>query len=149
MTELKLTISQVEELLSFCFYTKLELKFTKIERKNSVDTYNFTTKDNDTLQVKIKHDNTYVINKYDNKTNKLLHKESGKINYEKLNERNITNKAVFEVEDNNGNTALAFEVDFTDTNDIKVTQTKNCEWADNDDDYIFCTNNKLTRIHPI
>lgn len=56
-------------------------------------------------------------------------------------EDNINNKVV-EIEDYNGNTIMAFEVD---KNGI-ITKYNNCDIADIDSDYIFNTDRDLMRI---
>lgn len=49
---------------------------------------------------------------------------------------------VIEIEDYNGNTVMAFMID----DNGKIIQYKNCDIADETDDYIFDTDKKLLRI---
>lgn len=51
-------------------------------------------------------------------------------------------KKTIEIEDYNGNTIMAFEIN----DKLEITQTKYCDVADVDGDYIFDSDNKLIRI---
>lgn len=52
----------------------------------------------------------------------------------------------FEIEDYNGNTMMAFEIEVDEDGNASVTQTRDCSHADTDGDYIFDTYNQLVRI---
>jgi len=53
---------------------------------------------------------------------------------------------VFEIENGNGETLIAFQIKINEKKEIEIIKLQDCSYADRDNDYIFNSKDELIRI---
>jgi hypothetical protein len=105
-------------------------------------------------QIYLVKENNFNIFSFDNSTPETLELSLKRNDYEiidifewsKNKHGDIVNKLTFEIEDYNGNTIMAFQVDLSDIDNPNIAKEQFCSHADTDNDYIFNSSDSLLRI---